>query len=104
MKIERPPLTTEEETILAEYQALQHAMQAGVGMDAGAKDQTPKHLRVGVNTAMSDHAGLVDLLVRKGVISSLEYFTAIRETMRQEADIQRKRASEQLGGANVTLV
>lgn len=70
-----------------EYLVLCHAMQTGVKYDhetSKADDGSPKHLRVGVNVAMSDHAALVQLLLLKGVITEVEYYTAMVEGMRGE--------------------
>ncbi|MEI9995129.1 MAG: hypothetical protein WDM91_11080 [Rhizomicrobium sp.] len=68
------------------HQIAQHAMQAGVAYEIARDDHSvwPKHLRVGINTAMIDHASLVKLLVKKGVITELEYLQAIAEGMEDE--------------------
>ncbi len=72
--------------IIIEYQNLCHAMQTGVGMEQrlGSSDGSPKHFRVGINAAMINHAAMVKLLITKGVISELEYFTALRDGMKEE--------------------
>jgi hypothetical protein len=62
----------------------------------------PKHLRVGVNVAMRDLASLTHLLVRKGVITELEYLTAIADGMEFERDKYSEELSRTLG-ANITL-
>lgn len=65
-----------------------HAMQTGVAteMELGMPSATePKHLRVGVNTALCDHGGLVRLLIVKGVITEEEYLEAIADEMEKEA-------------------
>lgn len=76
-----------------------HAMQAGVAhkMQLDPSETTPKHLRVGVNAAMCNHAALVELLIEKGIFTLAEYKAAItaeanREVARYEADL-----SERLG-------
>jgi len=64
------------------YQAACHAMQTGVKFmqnfehptevipdNAIEPSDAPKHLRVGINTIMCDHAALVKLLVKKGIIT-----------------------------------
>ncbi len=68
------------------YLAAAHGMQSGVAFEEtlGAKDMTPRHLRVGVNSAMVEHAALVDLLLSKGVISEEEYFKALADGMERE--------------------
>lgn len=54
-----------------EYLRLAHAMQAGVAMwqNYDPSETTPKHLRVGINSAMADHGALVDLLFKKGILT-----------------------------------
>jgi len=69
------------------YEALCHAMQSGVAYFAGdgiSKDMTPKHLRVGVNSALVDSSALARLLMRKGVIGEVEYYEALVEGMEDE--------------------
>jgi hypothetical protein len=65
-----------------------HAMQSGVAAEMQIEDRQtstePKHLRVGINAAMSDHAGLVRLLIAKGVITEGEYLKAIADEMESE--------------------
>ena len=75
------------------YNAAAHAMQSGVAYLMASTDaHTPKHLRVGVNTAHADLGSLARLLLSKGVITEEEYLTALAEGMeaekaRYEADI-----------------
>lgn len=40
--------------------------------------------RTGLHTALAEHAGLVKLLIAKGVLTPLDYFTAIAEAMEDE--------------------
>lgn len=89
----------------AEWHQLAHAMQTGVGFDqsTGSDDGSPKHLRVGVNVALSDHGALVKLLIDKGLITEVEYMQAIVEGMRLEVQRYEKRMSEKNGGAKITL-
>lgn len=87
------------------YQELLHAMQTGVQtkMNYEDKDTQPKHLRVGINAAMSDHAALVYLLVRKGLITEEEYFDSMIEFMEREVESYRALLHDLLG-ANITLL
>ena len=84
------------------HAAAAHAMQSGVlwqMTNAYAEAGTqPKHLRVGINAAMSDHSGLVYLLIAKGLITEEEYFEAIADAMECE-----RRRYENLLPNNVTL-
>lgn len=71
-----------------ECSRLQHAMQAGVRAEMTYDDgpTSPKHLRVGVNSALVQNSALATLLVRKGVITELEYWQTQAEFWRDEVD------------------
>ena len=71
---------------IARHKAASHAMQSGVAMEMerDPKPTSPKHLRVGVNVALCDHAALVRLLMEKGLITEEEYLSAIADQMEQE--------------------
>lgn len=88
-----------EEDLTARWATAMHAVQAGVAMEMeqGSKDTTPKHLRVGVNAAMSDHGSLAALLVKKGVITELEYLEAIAEGAEREKLAYESRLSARFG-------
>lgn len=70
------------------HAAAAHAMQSGVAMemevDPDGSATSPKHLRVGINAAMADHAGLAGLLISKGIITEAEYVAALAEKMEAE--------------------
>lgn len=86
------------------WTAAAHAMQAGVKFDqeSGSNDGTPKHLRTGINSALSNLAGLAKLLIDKGVITHDEYIEAVAQAMEEEAERYRQLLSDKLG-TNVTL-
>lgn len=72
------------------YTAAAHAMQSGVAMDMETDTHsqgatTPKHMRVGVNSALVDSAALAELLISKGVITEAEYLEAMATGMEREA-------------------
>jgi len=71
---------------MKEYEKLCHAMQTGVAMKMhyDPTDASPKHLRVGVNSALCDSAALARLLISKGVFTEAEYEQAITDEMRRE--------------------
>ena len=77
-------MTIEKDT--ARYNAAAHAMQSGVAMEMNfhPSPTEPKHLRVGVNSAMSDMGGLATLLIEKGVITREEYTKAVADAMERE--------------------
>jgi hypothetical protein len=89
------------EEIRQEYADLCHAMQSGVAMmmNYDFTATNPKHLRVGVNSAMVDSGALSGLLVAKGIITELEYFTALRDKMKAEVETYRKLLSDRLGAS-----
>lgn len=98
-----------EEEMLERYQAAAHAMQSGVATlmalktsTTGSGETSPKHLRVGVNSALSSQGGLANLLISKGIITQEEYMTAITEAM--ESEVESYEASlTTLTGSKVTL-
>ncbi len=94
-----------DESKLEKYKTLCHAMQSGVAykMNYDPTDTTPKHLRVGVNAAMCDHAALVNLLMAKGIITEDEYFDALIESMQREVDNYTREINEQLGTDKIKL-
>lgn len=82
-----------------------HAMQSGVAMMMNypdSHDHEPKHLRVGVNVALSDLGALVKILVDKGIITIDEYEAAIADHMESEAKSYEEKVSARVGG-KVTL-
>lgn len=84
--------------LAAEYQQLAHAMQSGVAAEMHFTKQTePKHLRVGVNSALVDASSLARLLISKGLITELEYVEAIRDGMAEEVKRYEQRLSEHYG-------
>lgn len=63
-----------------------HAVQTGVAYELKRDPTggTPKHLRVGVNMEMVHHAGLVQLLINKGVLTENEYVLYMAEATEEE--------------------
>jgi hypothetical protein len=86
-------------TDLERYEAAAHAMQTGVAyeMNQGSKDTEPKHLRVGVNSALVDCAALADLLIAKGLFTQGEYVKAIADEMEAEVKRYEDRLSKTMG-------
>ena len=68
------------------YVKAAHAMQSGVAvcMERGTAETTPKHLRVGVNSAMVNDAAIARLLIGKGIITLAEYEGAVADEMERE--------------------
>ncbi len=91
----------------ARYMTAMHGVQSGVAMlmnyeDGATAETSPKHLRVGVNSALVDAGALADLLIRKGVITRLEYAEALAEKAEQERASYEALVSSRVG-AKVTL-
>jgi hypothetical protein len=86
------------------YLAAAHGMQTGVALRPNDKDQTPKHLRVGVNVVMSDLGAVCQLLVEKGVFTEVELHEKLAEFMEAERDSQQSSVGDRYGfGTNVKL-
>lgn len=88
---------------LERYEKAIHRMQTGVAFRMGydPAETQPKHLRVGVNSAMVDTAAMAKLLIDKGIITEAEYYKAIADAMEAEADRYEQRLRAQHGGANI---
>lgn len=70
--------------LAAEVDAAMHAMQSAVALkmqmgEEGARETQPKHLRVGINSAMITDFAVGKLLISKGIITELEYAQAVRD-------------------------
>lgn len=86
------------------YRNLLHAVQSGVAylMHYEPKEIEPKHLRVGINSAMCNDAALVRLLVKKGIISEREYVEGLVAELEREVESYEAKLKEHTG-AHVTL-
>lgn len=82
--------SNEVNALQAEYRNLLHAVQTGVRtqiqlMGTGELSPAgPKHLRVGVNSALIQNSALATLLMDKGIITELEYWETQVRLWRQE--------------------
>jgi hypothetical protein len=87
------------------YEKACHAMQSGVAMwmNYDLQQTAPKHLRVGVNSALVDSSAIARLLMAKGVITEEEYYKALADQMEEEVESYRKLISDKLGGKEITL-
>lgn len=90
---------------LKRYHAAAHAMQSGVAAKMGIdpKDTQPKHLRVGVNSAMVEHNALATLLMAKGVITEAEYVKAQADAMEREKALYERWLTDHYGGPTINL-
>lgn len=94
--------STEENT--RRYADAMHAVQSGVAaqMEVDGSPTTPKHLRVGVNSALIASSALAELLVQKGIITEDEYFEVLAEGAEAEKALYEKWLSEHYG-QSITL-
>lgn len=90
-------MTETIEKAKARYAAAAHAMQSGVAGDMTDKSLQPKHLRVGINSALVEHGALVGLLLKAGVISEADYYSALADSMEAERDRYAQELSQKLG-------
>lgn len=89
MSEKKPATDPRLDGLFGEIQHYQHAVQSAVAFEMStgrSHDTNPKQLRVGINSAMVEHGALVKLLVEKGVITDLEYFTATRDMWKRELE------------------
>lgn len=71
------------------YMALVHAVQTGVKICIESNinnNHTPKHLRVGINSALVDQSAVASLLIKKGVFTQEEHMEALVEAWQEEKD------------------
>ena len=87
-----------------EYLEKTHAMQSGVAMkmNKDSSETEPKHLRVGVNSALVETSAIVSLLVKKGLFTMEEWFEELNEGMQKEVDRYEKELSDKMG-TNIKL-
>lgn len=69
-----------------EYLELCHALQSGVAfkMTLDNSETRPKHLRVGVNSALVSNSALMRLLLKKKIITEIEYYQELNIVMEEE--------------------
>lgn len=67
---------------------LGHAVQSGVAlmMQAGSVQTEPKHMRVGINSAIISTSALARLLMLKGVITPEEYWAQLIQVWEEEVE------------------
>jgi Asp-tRNA(Asn)/Glu-tRNA(Gln) amidotransferase B subunit len=79
---------------MSAYRAAAHRIQTAIAYlmqnDTNYVATKPKHMRVGIDLTKSDMAGLVQLLIAKGVFTQAEYVEAITEAAQSEADSYEK--------------
>lgn len=81
------------------YEQAMHAVQTGVAYEMSTVPSAtdPKHLRVGINSALINDAALVRLLIKKGLITQAEYIEEVRLEACREVDRYEDRLTETHG-------
>ena len=80
------------------YMRAMHAIQSGVAMRMKMGNcAEPKHLRVGIDSAMVNDCALVRLLIDKGIITNDEYLTALVTSAEEEVKRAEVELSQALG-------
>lgn len=82
---------------MTEYERHAHAVQTAIEFNSDKTSQEPKHLRVGVDMSKADMAGLVTLLIEKGVFNLDEYIAAVTKSAKDEAERHRVILARKLG-------
>jgi hypothetical protein len=71
------------------YVVAMHGVQSAIAYELAkgdSKQVEPKHLRVGINSALVDNGGIATLLIAKGVFTEEEYYLAIAEAAERELE------------------
>lgn len=86
------------------YEEAMHAVQSGVAMEIQKDPHSiePKHLRVGINSALCDSAAIAHLLIKKGVFTEEEYIEAVTEEANKEVERYEDMLSKMFG-TKITL-
>lgn len=79
------------------YEAAAHKVQSAIAANPNKRPLEPKHMRVGIDMSKADHAGLVTLLIAKGVFTLEEYTAAIEKSAEDEAEMHRHAVAKELG-------
>lgn len=74
------------------YHKAAASLEAGAAVITGLEPRngSPAMLRAGIDTTQSSMAGLVKLLMKKGLITELEYFEAVADATEQEVERYQK--------------
>lgn len=95
-----------DDDLRARYAHAMHGVQTGIAtlMELGHdRSTTPKHLRVGVDSSLSTHLAVANLLIRKNVITPREYLEAVTEAAEIERNSYQSKVNHTLGSEHVNL-
>lgn len=84
------------------YKQAMHAVQTAIAFEIAMEGEekagaNPKHLRVGINSAMITDFAIANLLIKKGIITQEEYEEAVTEAANKEVDMLQKRLKDKYG-------
>src|SRR6478609_5667341 len=71
-------------TPMSEYLKQAHRVQTAIAMNPNKTAMEPKHMRTGIDMSKADMAGLVTLLISKGILTREEYAEAITQSAYEE--------------------
>jgi len=91
---------TDEDRYVRACKAMQSGVAAKMNYDEG--ETRPKHLRVGINSALVSTGALTKVLAEKGLITMEEYMKALADMMEKEVASYEKQLSEH-HNAEITL-
>lgn len=92
---------TEEQ--LEKYNRAMHGVQSAIKflIDRGDDLASPKHLRVGIHSALVNDHAISTLLIEKGIITEEEYFDQLVESAEQELEYLTVMARDYCGNQNL---
>jgi hypothetical protein len=99
-KVEGCMIKAHLDRLFVRHEQAAHAVQTGVKMTnelRGPSFDHAKDLRVGVNMRAVETAAIVSLLIRKGVITDVEWFTELAEATEAEKATYEKTLSDHFG-------
>lgn len=73
------------------------------GLDERFTAIEPKHLRVGITSTQIDHAALMRLLFKRGIVTEIEYLEELADEAERAADEWQEKVRQTLDAENVTL-
>lgn len=82
---------------MSTYKRHAHAVLSAIGFNPNKTALEPRHLRVGIDMGKADTAGLVNLLIDKGVLSAQEYIEAVEKSAAEEVERQKQALARELG-------
>lgn len=87
------------------YHDAMHAVQTGLAIliERGQQLAEPKHLRVGINSAMVTDSAISSLLIEKGIFTEDEYVDALAAAAEREHAFIQDEVRKALGNDGINL-